>query len=119
MLQFLNKEKQMNQDYFKPRAEGEINLVEEVRNILIENGFGQKISSFDSNRMVTDAYDKCSSVQRFQLNRYFSIQLIMAVKDSTEQRFCLIPNGEVNDWLILFKSKIVPFMIEEDLLRPL
>lgn len=109
----------MSQDYFKPRAEGEINLVAEVRQILIDSGFGQKIAAYDNNRMVADAFDKCSSVQRFQLNRYFSMQLIMASRDSTEERFCLIPNGEVSDWLTLFKSKIVPFMIEADLLRPI
>jgi hypothetical protein len=107
----------MSQNYFKPREQGEVNLVAEVRQILLDHGFGQKIEIYDTNRMVADAADKCSAVQRFQLNRYFSMQLIMAARDSTEERFCLIPNGEVADWLALFKSKIVPFMIEADLPR--
>jgi hypothetical protein len=109
----------MSQDYFKPREKGEIDLVAEVRQILISNGLGQSLDAYDTNRFVTEASDKCSSVQRFQLNRYFSMQLIMAPVDSTEERFCLIPNGDVSDWLTLFKSKVVPFMIQHNLPKPI
>jgi hypothetical protein len=109
----------MNQDYFKPRAEGEIDLVAEVRNILISNGLGQNIENYDNNRIIVDAVDKSSAVQRFQLNRFFALQMVMVNANSTEERFCLIPNGDVSDWLVLFKSKVVPFLIEHSLPKPI
>jgi len=117
MSHLLKRTNIMSQDYFKPREENEIDLVAEVRQILLTNGLGQSIDAYDNNRFITEAADKCSSVQRFQLNRYFSMQLIMATADSTEERFCLIPNGDVSDWLSLFKAKILPFLIQHNLPR--
>lgn len=109
----------MNQDYFKPRTEGEIDLVAEVRNILVSSGLGQNIGNYDDNRIIVDAVDKSSAVQRFQLNRFFALQMVMVNANSTEERFCLIPNGNVSDWLILFKSKVLPFLIEHNLPKPI
>ncbi len=34
---------------------------------------------------------------------------------SEEERYCLIPNGSSEDWLKLFQSKILPFLMANNL----
>jgi hypothetical protein len=105
----------MTENYFKPREPGEIDLVEEVRNCMKDSGLGMKMDLFNNNRFINEASDKCSAVQRYNLNRYFNLQMLMSDKDTTEERFCLIPNGLVSEWLTLFQQKVLPFLIENDL----
>lgn len=102
--------------YHQPRAEGEIDLVASVREMLINAGLAQRVSAFfDTNRFIVEAQNKNSSAQRFLLNKYWSIQLMASTTPSTEERFCLIPNGTTGDWLRLFNNKILPFIVSNEL----
>lgn len=100
--------------YDRVREENELNLVEEVRNLLIEAGLSKSISIYDNNRFIIEAKDKAPGVQRFLLNRFWTLQLSLC-PSSLQERYCLIPDGKVEDWLSLFKIKILPFILEKNL----
>lgn len=108
--------KQGIEQYHQPKPEGDIDLIAEVRQHLVNSGLAQRATeAFDNNHFIAEAANKPSTVQRFLLNRYWGMQLMQAGKPSIEERYCLIPNGEVSDWLKLFKEKILPFVIENNL----
>lgn len=103
------------QEYHQTRQADDIDLVQEVRTILINSGLAQNLQAFDSNRFIIEAATKPSSVQRYLLNRFWNQQLITCSAISIEERYCLIPDGAVQDWLMLFKEKVVPFLITNNL----
>jgi hypothetical protein len=104
------------EQYIQPPSAGDIDLVAEVRSILNSSGLGQRVKdAYDPDRFIIEAHGKRTDVQRYLLNRYWNQQLMQAKQPSIEERFCLIPNGEIEDWLRLFKSKIMPFVIQNDL----
>lgn len=111
-----NKLQQGIDHYHQPRAEGEVDLIATVRQLLIEAGLAQRVSAFfDTNRFIVEAINKNSSAQRFLLNKYWSLQLMASTTPSIEERFCLIPNGTTGDWLRLFSSRLMPFIIANEL----
>lgn len=101
--------------YNQPKPPGDIDLIAEVRNCMLSAGLGQRIAAFDNNRFIKEAINKDSSVQRYLLNRYWTNQLLHSPRVSIEQRYCLIPDGKVEDWLELFKNSILPFIVSNDL----
>jgi hypothetical protein len=104
------------QEYQQPKPEGDPDLVNLVRAKLIEAGLLHAVqNNFDTNRFIIEANGKNSSAQRFLLNRFWNMQLMYSSKPSTEERYCLIPNGTVQDWLRLFEQKVLPFIIENGL----
>lgn len=102
--------------YTQPKPEGDIDLVEAVRQLLLSAGLHANVqASYNSNHFILEAMGKPSTVQRFLLNRYWNQQLLSAIHPSIEERYCLIPNGEVKDWLTLFQAKILPFLMANGL----
>lgn len=97
-------------------AAGDIDLVSEIRSMLISNGLGALIAAnYDSHRHIIDATNKPSEVQRFFLNRFWNLQLMKAPEVSIEERYNLLPNGDTINWLDAFKSKVMPFIIKHRL----
>ena len=79
-------------------------------------GLGQKvIAYYDNDHYVLDAANKAPNIQRFILNRYWNLQLLKSPVNSMEQRYCLIPNGEISAWIQLFRDSIIPFLVANDL----
>lgn len=104
------------ESYLDTRRADEFDLVGAVRTTMLNAGLGQRIPEFfDSNIYIIDAANKKPEVQRYLLNRYFNTQLMNADANSIDERFCLIPNGEIADWLRLFTDKVLPFIIANDL----
>lgn len=102
--------------YNQNRQADDIDLVQEVRKILMEAGLGQKLpGAYDNNHYIIEAANKPSSIQRYILNRYWNHQLLTCNANSMDQRYCLIPNGEISDWIDLFKSSVLPFIVEHNL----
>lgn len=102
--------------YAIPRQEGDIDLIAVVRQLLIENGLGANIQEvYDNHIHILEGNNKNPNVQKYLLNRYFMTQLMIYAHKSSEQRFCLIPNGTPQQWLELFKSSVIPFLIENNL----
>lgn len=104
------------EQYYQPKPDGDVDLVSEVRNMMLSCGLHSNVQvGFDNNRFVLEAVGKPSQVQRHLLNRYFNQQLASSNKPSIEERYCLIPNGDVRDWLKLFEQKVLPFLMENQL----
>lgn len=100
------------------RKDGDLDLITEVRNLLIQSGLHINVSSaYDSNQKLMIAKDKIAVVQRQYLNDFWTIQLLTSTVPTQEIRFCLVPNGEPLDWLKLFKDKVLPVIISENLPR--
>lgn len=112
----INPLQQGIEQYFMPKTEEDIDLVALVREDLVKSGLAKVLpTAYDSNRFITEAVGKDSNVQRFLLNRYWNQQLMAANAVSIEERYCLIPNGEIVDWVRLFRSKVLPFIIQNNL----
>ena len=105
--------------YKLARQPGDLNLILEVRQALIEVGLLQEVQqAFDTNHYILDGLEKIPEVQRYLLNRFWNLQLLTVKDVSTlDERFCLVPDGAVEDWLRLFKQKILPFAIQHRLPR--
>lgn len=102
--------------YLSLKQEGDMDLIGEVRNILVDSGLGNKLEeAFDTHPHVVEARNKPSQVQRYLMNRYWNTQLMIHAHKSSEQRYYLIPNGSVQQWLDLFRTAVVPFLIEHNL----
>jgi len=102
-------------NYFIQKPDGDIDLIKEVRNSLLSVGLHSKIEFYDNNRFILEANNKSSSIQRFLLNRYWNQQLLCSNTPSIEVRYCLIPNGDVVDWLRLFRTMVLPYILENNL----
>lgn len=100
--------------YTRARHENELDLVDEVRKLLVESGLSKSLYLYENNRFILEAKDKAPGVQRFLLNRFWTLQLSLC-PDSLQERYCLIPDGKVEDWLSLFKIKILPFILQKGL----
>ncbi len=100
----------------RPRAPDEIDLVAIVRRILIDHvGTERVMLYYDTSRFIEYARDRNSEVQRTLLNRYWNYQIMTVNIESQEERFCLIPNGQIDEWLRLWQSKVLPFVIQHQL----
>lgn len=99
-----------------PRAEGEVNLVAACRQLLVDAGLLLKVqANFDTNKYIIDASPLGLKAQRFLLNKYWSIQLMSLDTDTQAERFCLLPNGTAEDWLNVFKDRVLPTIINSQL----
>lgn len=87
-------------------------LVTEVRNVLLQSGLGREVeANFDTSSYIKEAVGKPPQAQRNLLNRFWNIQLLTA-PNTTEARFCLIPQGSDAEWLSLFRNQVVPLAID-------
>lgn len=97
---------------FDNRQPTDIDLISAVRDLLNESGLQQEvINNFDTSIYIQDALQMNPDGQRFLLNRFWNLQLLIVNAVTVEERFCLISTGEFNDWLRLFTAKILPCAI--------
>lgn len=101
--------------YYQTKPADDVDLVAIVRQELINAGLGQRLEFFNSNRFVIEAEGKPSEVQRYLMNRYWSQQLMAAEHSAIEERWALIPNGLIIDWITLFQGKVMPFVVANNL----
>ncbi len=112
----MSEVKDIKAKYSEPREEGDIDLVEEVRNILLSVGKEIDIDLYDNHHYVIEAKNKRPEVQRFILNKYWTLQILnIDDVDSIDVRFCLVNKGTIDKWLELFKTKVLTFIIAHDL----
>ena len=103
-----------------PQRDKELMLIESVRTLLNEAGLKQKVdANFINHPTILDGVGLCYEAQRFVLNRFWHIQL-QALQNKTnkstiDERYCLVENGEPEQWLSLFEEKILPIAIQYNL----
>lgn len=115
----LEKAKISNIDIFaEPRKDYEMDLVGEVRKLLIVAGQGPNIQNYDNYSLIKDATPIGPVGQMFLLNRYWRLQLIAVdTESSLEARSCLIDDIPNDDWLRLFQEGVLPFISKHNLPR--
>lgn len=102
--------------YTETRSETDRNLIQEVRQLLIDAGLGHYVpDNYDNHHLIRSGMDKVPDVQRWFLNKYWHLQLMSADAISVNERFCLIPNGSIDEWLDLFKKEVLPFVVRHSL----
>ncbi len=108
--------KDRSQEYMAIRGPNEIDLYQVVVDSFIKSGIGNKVPLIEAYFVKYDLLDKKPEVQRFYLNRYFNLELMKATVDSMDQRYCLINDGTIEDWIRLYKTKILPFLLQYNLI---
>lgn len=103
------------QRYHDKKPAGDIDMIEEVRKLLIEAGQGNKIHIYDNHPRIVDAKNRHSDVQRHALNQFWMVQLGACEKPSFNERTYLLPRGDKSEWLKVFNLGVMPFIIENDL----
>lgn len=100
-----------------PRQEGDMDLIAIVRQVLIDalSQKGRQLTGFDSNYLIAQALKAQPHIQRWQLNRYWTIQLACAPSSTLHIRQFLINDGTEEDWLRLFTQKVLPFVVDNNL----
>lgn len=56
--------------------------------------------------------------QRFLINRHWRV-ILGEIPESFDARFCLVDTGDLDDWLRLFETGVVPCILKHNLPRPL
>lgn len=96
---------------FVARAQGELDMVEAVRKILEEEGFGEeKIALFLNDPNISFASNKNSNVQRFKLNTWLDIQYLATNRQVSMERSMIMDHGSPSVWVDTFKRYHVKFM---------
>lgn len=102
--------------YFAQRQDGEIDVVQEVRGIMLSSGFPKEVVDlFDNDPTIVNAANKNSFTQRYLLNRYWTLQLQSTPANSEQARYFLLPEGDILEWLRCFQQVVVPFALENKL----
>lgn len=98
--------------YTQERQADDRDLVMETVELLkSKNITPEKLLEFTTNHHIVEAQNKIPEVQRYLLNRYWALQLMQASRVSIDERYCLIPNGSLDDWKRLFETKVLPFVV--------
>lgn len=102
--------------YKATRQEGDIDLVQMVRDELATVGLEAQLAAhFDNDQNIIDAKTKVPEVQRYLLNRFLNHQLRMSGTGSIEARSYLLTGGSLDHWFALFKDHVVPYMYKNNL----
>lgn len=111
----------MNTDLFKKREDGQIDLLQECHKVLVKHGLGKQSEAvFLNDPDVKLAVDLHPEGQRHLLNRFWVLQLMsLSGVNTMNARWCLVPTGEIKDWLRLFEDSIVPTLIAHQLPKTL
>ena len=104
--------------YDEERHEGEIDLVVELRALLIKAGVPEETlaATYDLNRHVKASKNRISVVQRVQLNRFVELCLITSHVSTIDLRSDMLGVRSATQWLELIEDKIAPFIQEHRLL---
>lgn len=64
--------------------------------------------------LAPEAFDQdlTKEVRRFHVNRQWRTLLGMLEEDTTNARFCLVDQGGLYGWLVLFNTEIVPLAVK-------
>lgn len=89
---------------FRPRAEGEMDLIIETANIMRKTGFTEeKVQIFLNDPSIVQVHGMNPSVQQHRLNAYFNSQYMANEVDTSQERSFLHPAAPPQEWLRVFE----------------
>jgi len=93
-------------------------LVSYVRQSLAAAGLEPELCNhFDNSRFIVALKNLTPEQQRVGLNKFLSLHLTTAPASSINERYALIPDGSLNDWVRLFNDVVLPFLVKHRLPR--
>lgn len=112
--------------YHEPRLEGELDLIKEVRQVMLEKGVSIEALErvYDKHPIIIESADKHAPVQQHNLSRFFNEQLLChqgleKVKgnevDTRLQRYQLLNEVTPSEYLKVISVSVIPVMAELDL----
>lgn len=106
--------------YNRAARPDEMDLLAHVRELLVEQlTEGVVADLFDTDRHVRDAVGKNAHAQQFHLNQYFALQFMSAasqdIRESQLARYSLLTDARPDEWLMVFKQKILPTFLHFNL----
>ena len=102
--------------YNSERKDDEIDLIDVVRQRMIEAGLVDKVREcYDTDRFIIEAKDRPAHAQQYNLNRFFCTQFMAAKEDASIERYALIYEIQPNQWLEIFDKTILPAVVNYDL----
>ncbi len=117
MLEKKNKLQEAEEIYKKVRTDEEPNLINDVVSMLQRYNFSQEqINIFLNHKFIVSCKNQVFEVQRVNINRFWSMQIMQCDKETVEIRYHLLPDGSIENWLAFFE-KIIMFIKENDLPR--
>lgn len=112
---FFEKQHEAAANFTRYRNEDELDLVGSIITDLVAACDFAQAESFSNHPHIVAIKKINPDCQRTVLNNYFYERLCQIPK-SHRQREALIRDGGVQDWLRLFRGKILPTVIEKKLL---
>jgi hypothetical protein len=99
---------------FPNRVAGDIDLVQEITSLMIKAGHLNPFAWHEQMAMA-NVQEQGPKLQRFLINRYWRVKMGLCAEDSTMPRFCLVESGDDKEYLKIFESNILPFIIRNNL----
>lgn len=98
------------------------NLVSEITGVLIKHDHPNPMGWHT--KVHPDAFNhEDIKIRRFQINQFWRTALsrvdLSSENNTMGERFCLIEDGSINDWLRLFDTEIAPSIIKYQIEFPL
>jgi len=98
---------------------GDVDLIEKCREILVGLAIDpEQLAVYDSAHTLIMAKNMTTFAQRTALNQFWHLQMGPFGRLSHMQRYKLIENGTVDDWLRLFNQGPAQFIIDNKLPVP-
>lgn len=96
----------------------EIDLASVVRKLMVEKGIKPEyVEVYDNSTEVKLMLGRDLTEQRALMNKFWHLQLTSLDISTIKERFCLISDGEVSDWIRLFEQEVLPFVAHRQLPR--
>ncbi len=99
-----------SEEFNSERSPTEVDLLAIVSKDLKDSGLFIIDSHLHDYCESQGVINKKPNVQRFYMNKYFTLVLMIYPENTMDQRYCLISDGTIEDWLDLFRRKILPFL---------
>ena len=103
-----------------PQSDSEIDPVVDVTNLLITNGHPDPTGwlQFVHHDALLDSTPV--DVRRFLVNRHWRRVVGMCTDTTTDNdnvRYCMVDDGPLTDWLMLYRQSVVPFIVKNKLVN--
>lgn len=106
-------------DYNAPAPEGSKCYVNMLRLEFIKRGLPpeQVDAAMQQNAGIRDAVGRHPEVQRFLINQFLTLQLLhpLVASRSLDQRYQLLPTGDLDTWERILRNSVIPWMAAEQL----
>lgn len=97
--------------FSEERQPGDLDLVQEITKMMEEGGHPAPYN-WQANAIIEQALLAAPKLQRFLINRFWRTRLGNCAQSTMTERFCLIEDGSIDEYLQVFRTGVLPTVIE-------